>query len=89
MTITLYARRKQWPLRGVTVHLNHSKIHAADCAECETKDKKLDQIERTIGLKGDLTEEQRRALLDIAERCPVSRTLKSEIRIVTTLEPAA
>ena len=85
MTIALYARRKQWPLDDVTVSLRHSKIHASDCAECETKDGKLDRIESDIALAGRLTEEQRTRLLDIAERCPVHRTLTSEITIRSRL----
>jgi putative redox protein len=89
MTIALYARRKQWPLRGVTVRLTHSKIHAVDCAECETKEGKLDRVEREIALDGALDEEQRARLLDIAERCPVHRTLVSEIEIKSRLVPAA
>lgn len=85
MTIARYARRKQWPLDGVTVRLDHSRIHAQDCAECETKEGKLDRIEREIALAGPLTDEQRARLLDIAERCPVHRTLISEISIRTRL----
>ena len=85
MTLALYARRKQWPLDGVTVRLEHSKIHAADCAECETKEGKLDRIEREISLGGALTDEQRAGLLEIAERCPVHRTLTSEINIRSRL----
>ena len=85
MTVALYARRKEWPLAGVTVRLEHSRIHAADCAECETKDGRIDRIEREISLEGALTEEQRARLLEIAERCPVHRTLVSEINIRTRL----
>jgi putative redox protein len=85
MTLALYARRKQWPLDGVTVRLTHSRIHAADCADCETKEGKLDQIEREITLSGTLSEEQRARLLEIAEKCPVHRTLTSEIKIRTRL----
>jgi putative redox protein len=88
MTIALYARRKQWPLGNVTVTLTHSKVHATDCAECETKEGKLDRIEREITLEGALDEAQRARLLDIAERCPVHRTLSSEINIRTRLVPA-
>jgi putative redox protein len=84
MTITLYARRKQWPLTDVTVRLRHSKLHAVDCSDCETKEGKLDEIERNITLEGELTDEQRRSLFAIAERCPVHRTLTSEIKIRTT-----
>ena len=85
MTIALYARRKQWPLTGVTIRLRHSRVHAIDCAECETKQGLLDRIEREIVLDGDLTEEQRTRALEIADRCPVHRTLTSEINIRTKL----
>ena len=81
MTVALYARRKKWPLEGVAVRLKHSRTHAADCSDCETKEGMLDTIEREIVLKGSLTEEQRSRLLEIANRCPVHRTLTSEIRI--------
>src|SRR3989442_10763400 len=81
MTIALYARRKGWPLTGVTVRLRHSRIHADDCAECETKEGMLDRIEREIALDGELTEEQRTRALEIAAKCPVHRTLTSEINI--------
>jgi uncharacterized OsmC-like protein len=89
MTLALYARRKEWPLANVTVRLTHSKIHAVDCAECETKDGKLDRIEREITLEGALDETQRARLLEIAERCPVHRTLVSEINIRSRLTPLA
>jgi putative redox protein len=85
MTLALYARRKGWPLDGVTVRLTHSRIHAADCADCETKEGKLDQIERELVLSGTLTAEQRTRLAEIADRCPVHRTLTSEIKIRTRL----
>ena len=85
MTIALYARRKAWPLTGVTVRLRHSRIHAEDCAECETGQGMLDRIESEITLAGDFTEEQRTRLLEIAKKCPVHRTLTSEINIRTTL----
>jgi putative redox protein len=83
MTIGLYARRKNWPLQEVVVWLWHSKIHAADCAECETREGKIDRIEREIQLMGALTSEQRSKLLEIADKCPVHRTLTSEINIRT------
>ena len=89
MTIALYARRKQWPLEGVTVTLEHSKIHAVDCAECETKEGMLDRIEREILVSGPLNEQQRARLLEMAERCPVHRTLTSEISIRTRLTPSS
>ena len=85
MTLGLYARRKQWKLDGVTVRLQHSKIHAADCARCETASGMLDRIECAIELHGALTDEQRARLLDIATKCPVHRTLTSEIEIQTRL----
>ena len=76
-------RRKGWPLEQVTVRLRHSKIYASDCAECETKEGKIDRIERDIQFVGALTTEQRSRLLEIANRCPVHRTLTSEIDIRT------
>jgi uncharacterized OsmC-like protein len=81
MTIGMYARRKSWRLKEIVVRLRYSKIHAEDCAECETKEGILDRIEREIELTGPLTSEQRSKLLEIAEKCPVHRTLKSEINI--------
>jgi putative redox protein len=89
MTIALYARHKAFPLTGITVRLEHARIHAVDCAECETKEGKIDRIEREIALEGSLTEEQRARVLEIAERCPVHRTLVSEINIRTRLTPPA
>jgi putative redox protein len=85
MTVALYARRKQWPLDSVEVRLQHSKIHAADCAECETREGRLDRIENEIALTGTLDETQRARLLEIAEKCPVHRTLESEISIRSRL----
>ena len=87
MTMRLYADRKSLPLDRVTVTLAHSKIHASDCAECETKEGMLDQIERVIRIDGELDAEQRKKLMEIADKCPVHRTLTSEIRIVTKEEP--
>ena len=83
MTMRLYADRKSLPLQRVTVTLNHDKIHAEDCAECETKSGMLDQIDRVIRMEGALDAEQRKKLMEIADKCPVHRTLTSEIRIVT------
>lgn len=85
MTVALYARRKQWPLKEVTVRLRHDRIHAEDCADCETKEGILDRIEREITLTGALGEEQRARLLEIANKCPVHRTLTSEIKIESWL----
>jgi putative redox protein len=88
MTLSLYARRKGWPLEAVTVRLRHERIHAADCADCETKEGKLDQIQRELVLVGPLDDEQRQRLLEIADRCPVHRTLTREIVIRTSLSSA-
>jgi len=89
MTLRLYAERKKLPLRRVSVTLRHAKIHAADCADCETREGMLDRIDRTIALDGDLADAERARLLEIADKCPVHRTLTSEIDIRTALEPAA
>ena len=83
MTMRLYADRKSLPLERVTVTLQHQKIHAEDCAECETRTGMLDQIDRVIAMEGALDAEQRQKLMEIADKCPVHRTLTSEIRIVT------
>jgi uncharacterized OsmC-like protein len=83
ITVGMYARRKGWPLEEVTVNLRHAKIHASDCAECETKEGMLDRIERDIHFAGSLTNEQRSKLLEIANKCPVHRTLTSEVVIKT------
>lgn len=85
MTVAMYARRKQWPLAAVTVRLRHSRIHAADCETCETREGLLDRIERDVELAGSLDEAQRARLLEIANKCPVHRTLTSEIDIRTRL----
>jgi putative redox protein len=85
MTVGMYARRKAWPLESVTVRLRHSRIYAADCANCETKEAMLDRIERDVEFSGALTDEQRAKLLDISNQCPVHRTLVSEIDIQTRL----
>ena len=85
MTVALYARRKQWPLQEVAVRLKHSRIHATDCADCETREGMLDRIEREIILTGPLTDDQRARLLEIANKCPVHRTLTSEIKIESWL----
>jgi putative redox protein len=83
MTLRMYADRKGWPLERVSVSLVQYKTHAKDCAQCETQNGRVDCIEREITLEGDLDEEQRARLLDIATRCPVQRTLKGEIIIET------
>jgi putative redox protein len=85
MTLRLYAQRKGMDLQRITVRLQHYRIHAEDCRDCETKSGILDRIDREIELSGNLDEAQRQRLLEIAERCPVHRTLKSEINIRTSL----
>jgi putative redox protein len=85
MTVRLYARQKKWPLTDVKVQLTHDRIHATDCAECETKEGRIDRIEKVIELAGPLDDSQRQRLLQIAERCPVHRTLVSEIVIKSRL----
>ncbi|HKS94415.1 MAG TPA: alpha/beta fold hydrolase [Gammaproteobacteria bacterium] len=86
ITLRMYADRKQWPLEGVRVRLTHDKIHASDCAECETKQGKIDRFTRSIELQGALSAEQRQRLMEIADKCPVHRTLESEVRIETSLQ---
>jgi uncharacterized OsmC-like protein len=81
MTIGLYARRKKMPLEDITVSLRHSRIHARDCEECETKEGLLDRIDLDVRLTGPLAPEQHAKLMEIAGKCPVHRTLKSEIDI--------
>lgn len=87
MTLRMYADRKQWPLTHVRVALSHSKIHAKDCKECETQSGRLDHVERIITITGDLDDEQRARLLEIADRCPVHRTLHSEVSMSSTIAP--
>jgi putative redox protein len=81
MTLRLYARRRSYPLTGLTVELGHDRIHARDCATCDTQDGRVDRIRRKITLDGELSDEQRADLLRVADRCPVHRTLTSEIVI--------
>ena len=88
MTLRLYADQHKLPLKRVEVRLRHARIYAADCAECETKEGLLDHIERVITLEGDLNAAQRKKLLEIADKCPVHRTLTSEVRIHTVEWPA-
>jgi len=84
MTLRLYADQKSLPLERVSVQLKHSRIHAQDCEDCETKEGKVDRIDRVLTLTGNLDAEQRRKLLEIADKCPVHRTLHSEISVRTT-----
>jgi uncharacterized OsmC-like protein/fermentation-respiration switch protein FrsA (DUF1100 family) len=84
MTLRLYADQKGLPLERVSVQLSHSRIHAKDCADCETKEGKVDHIDRVLTLTGNLDAEQRRKLLEIADKCPVHRTMHSEIKVRTS-----
>jgi len=79
----VYADRKGWPLESVTVRLGHDRIHARDCEECETEEGRIDRIEREIKLSGPLDDAQRQKLIEIAENCPVHRTLTSEVLVHT------
>lgn len=85
MTVAMYARRKGWPLEAVTVRLRHSRIHAADCEACEVTESLLDHIDCEVEFSGALRQEQRVRLLEIADKCPVHRTLTSKIHIHTHL----
>jgi putative redox protein len=89
MTLRMYAEMKKLPLRHVSVELRHEKIHAAACQECDTKEGKIDRIERIVTLEGDLTQEQRQRMLEIANKCPVHRTLHSEVWVPTRLADGA
>jgi putative redox protein len=86
MTIRMYADRKKWPLKGVVVRLKHRKVHKEDCQDCDVKSRKIDLIEREIELLGSLSRQQRDRLLEIADRCPVHRTLRSETLIESRLK---
>ena len=83
MTLKMYASRKGWDLKDLRCVVTHSKVHAEDCAECETKEGKVDRLVRTLSFGGDFTSEERQKLLEIADKCPVHRTLHSEIEILT------
>jgi putative redox protein len=86
MTLQLYAKRKGIPLEKVQVSLRNSRVYAKDCENCESKEGKIEEIERFISLTGPLTDEQRHRLLEIASRCPVHKTLTSEIVIKDFLD---
>ena len=85
LTLRMYADRKEWPLESVTVRLKHEKIHAKDCEDCKSENGKVDVIDREIELEGKLSPEQRQRLLEIADKCPVHKTLHSEIKVRTRL----
>jgi putative redox protein len=88
MTLRMYADRKEWPLERVSVTVRHEKIHAQDCADCETEKGRIDRFDRTLRIEGPLDAEQRRRLAEIADRCPVHRTLHSEVDIRTFVDEA-
>jgi putative redox protein len=85
MTLRMYADRKGWPLEGVEVRLRHQQVHAKDCEDCESDTGKVSVIDREIALSGPLDAEQRQRLLEIADKCPVHRTLRGEIKIRSAL----
>ena len=85
MTLQMYARRKKWDLKKVSVHLNHGKRYKDDCVNCEESKSKVDTFVRCIEIEGDLSDEQIKRLLEIADRCPIHRTLQREIVIETSL----
>lgn len=90
MTLRMYADHKQWPLEGITVRLRHSKVHKEDCKDdAEGKKAKIDRIEREIELHGMLGDDQKKRLLQIADRCPVHRTLHGEVQVETTLKESS
>lgn len=85
ITLRMYAKRKGWEVTNIKVHLQHEKIHAEDCLQCESTSGKIDKIERVIELEGDLTQEQRDRMLQIANKCPVHRTLHNEVVVDSKL----
>jgi putative redox protein len=86
MTIQMYARRKNWEVLNVTVHINHNKAYALDCENCDKSSAKIDTLTRAIQVEGFLSDEQKKRLLEIADRCPFHRTMNSKIQIITTLK---
>jgi putative redox protein len=85
MTLRMYANHKKLDLASATVRVEHDKVHAEDCEDCESGSGKIDEFRRTISLEGDLTDAQRSRMLEIADRCPVHRTLHGEIKVRSTL----
>ncbi|MDX6711164.1 MAG: hypothetical protein QOH96_2180 [Blastocatellia bacterium] len=89
ITVRMYSERKQWPLQGVYVDLSWARVHAEDCAECETEERMVEGIEMEISFLGDLSDDQRKRLFEIANKCPVHRTLSSQVQISTRLATAS
>jgi putative redox protein len=87
MTVRMYAERKKWPLAAVRVGLSYAKVHAEDCANCDTEVRMIDQIDVEISFAGSLSDDQRTRLMEIANKCPVHRTLTSQVRIRSRLAP--
>ena len=85
MTLRMYADSKNWPLENVAVRLKHSRIHAKDCGDCDSKEGRVDEIRLVLDLSGPLSLDQRNHLLEIAGKCPVHRTLTSETKIRTSM----
>jgi putative redox protein len=88
MTLRMYADRKQWPMTGASIQLSHTRQHAADCRECESTEGSISRIEATLELEGELTDDQRSRLAEIADHCPVHRTISGEVIITTALAKA-
>ncbi len=90
MTLHVYAKAKQWPLQEIRVFVRHSKVHEKHCEDCETDPKAMiDRLERRIWVRGELSDDIRARLVQIAEKCPVHRTLQASVRVETTLVPIA
>ena len=87
MTVQMYARRKGWPLENIQVHTSYDKQHAVDCEACEMDSAKIDTFTREIKFTGDLDEKQKQRMLQIADKCPVHKTLHSETQVITTVIP--
>jgi putative redox protein len=87
ITVRMYAQRKGWPLESIEVALQHERIHAEDCAQCDTNEGFLDRITKLITLRGPLDAEQRQRLMDVSERCPVQKTLQHEVHIESRFIP--
>lgn len=85
ITVQMYARRKEWPLESVEVELEHERVHAQDCEDCESKEGQISEIQLKLKLAGALTQEQEERILEIAGKCPVKKTLVGEIKIRSRL----